>query len=107
MCIYCLHISNTLLNFYVIAGTEVVVVRARGLLTETILYGIDAPIGDEGVFEINAMTGNLTVGVNGSTRVVTRNGVPTTFSFDVFAYYQSSGLSGSRVNILLFLPSRL
>lgn len=76
-------------------------VRAIGLLTETILYGIDLPRGDEGVFEMNPATGNLTVGVNGSTRVVTRNGVPTTFLFDVFAYYQSSGLSGSRVNFSL------
>lgn len=75
-----------------------VVVRARGSLTETVLYGIDPPVGDEGVFEIDPITGNITVGVNGSTRVVIRSGMPTSFSFDAFAYYQSSGLSGSRVN---------
>lgn len=70
-----------------------VVVRARGPLTETILYGIDLPAGSDRVFEIDSMSGNVTVGVNGTTRLVVRNGVPTVLTFDVFAYYLSSGLS--------------
>jgi len=82
----------------IISGTDVSVVRARGPDTETILYGIDLPVGSEGVFEINSTSGNITVGVNGSARLVVRNGMPTVLMFDVFAYYQSSGLSGVRVS---------
>ena len=74
-----------------------IVVRARGPLSETVLYGIDQPPGNEGVFEIDSVTGNITVGANGTSRLVVRNGEPTVFSFDVFAYFQSTGLSGSRV----------
>lgn len=66
-------------------------------MTETILYGIDLPRGSEGLFEIDSMSGNVTVGTNGSSRIVVRNGLPTVFMFDVFAYYMSTGLSGSRV----------
>jgi hypothetical protein len=80
------------------SDTEVALVRARGPLTETVLYGIDLPQGIDGVFEIDSMTGNITVGANGSSRLVIRNRMPTVFMFDVFAYFSSSGLSGSRVN---------
>ena len=80
------------------SGTEVVSVRARGPLSETVLYGIDLPQRIEGVFEIDAATGNITVGGNGSNQLVIRNGMPTVFSFDVFAYFSSTGLSGSRVS---------
>lgn len=79
------------------SGTEVLAVRARGPLTETVLYGIDLPQGIDGLFQIDSMSGNITVGVNGSSRLVVRDGMPTVFSFDVFAYFSSSGLSGSRV----------
>ncbi len=81
----------------IFADTEVVVVRARGPLSETILYGLDIPPGSEGVFEIDSVTGNVTVGTNGSSRLVVRNGEPTVFAFDVFAYFSSSGPAGSRV----------
>ena len=90
-------VFNVIMQTLFTQGTEVVVVRARGPLTETILYGIDLPIGSERTFEIDSSTGNITVGFNGSARLVVRGGVPTTLMFDVFAYYQSSGLSGSRV----------
>lgn len=79
------------------AGTEVVVVRAQGSFMETVVYGIDLLAVDEGVFEIDPLNGNITVGVNGSSRIVVRGGIPTIFTFDIFAYFQSSGLSGSRV----------
>ena len=72
-------------------------VRARGLPSDIVLYGIDEPSGSEGIFDINPVTGNITVGVNGSSRLVVRNGVPTVFMFDVFAYFMSSGPSGNRV----------
>lgn len=79
------------------SGTEVVVVRARGPLSETVVYGIDLPLGTEGVFEIDSQTGNVTVGGNGSGRLVIRNQQPTQFVFEIFAYFLSSGPSGSRV----------
>ena len=75
-----------------------VVVRAQGSFMETVVYGIDLLMEDEGVFEIDSLSGNITVGVNGSNKIVVRGGIPTVFTFDVFAYFQSSGLSGSRVS---------
>lgn len=84
--------------YFFSSGTEVLAVRARGPLTETVLYGIDLPQRIDEVFEIDSMTGNITVGINGSNQLVIRNRMPTVFSFDVFAYFSSSGLSGSRVS---------
>ena len=75
-------------------------VQARGPLTETVLYGLDLPEGIEGLFEIDSSTGNITVGLNGSATLVVRDGTSTGFSFDAFAYFSSSGLSGSRVSKL-------
>ena len=69
-------------------------------MSETVLYGIDAPPGSEGVFDIDPITGNITVGANGSSRLVVRNGVPTSFAFDAFAYFLSSGPTGNRVSHL-------
>ena len=76
---------------------EVVVVRARGPLSETVLYGIDLPPGSEEVFQINSTSGNITVGLRGPTSLVVRNQMQTIFRLDVFAYYLSSGINGSRV----------
>lgn len=61
------------------------------------MYGLDLPEDIEGLFDIDSLTGNITVGLNGSLRLVVR-GRPTEFSFDAFAYFLSSGLSGSRVS---------
>ena len=73
--------------------------RARGAQTEAVGYGIDLPPGHDGVFTINPSTGNITVGTNGSAQLVVRNKEPTIISFDVFAYFVSSGLNGNRVRL--------
>ena len=72
-------------------------VRARGTGDRTILYGIDLPSGTEGIFSIDPATGNITVGANGTSRLVIRDHNPTVFMFDAFAYYLQSGPSGDRV----------
>ena len=73
-------------------------VRARGTGDRAIRYGIDLPSGTEGVFSIDPLTGNLTVGANGTARLVIRDHNPTVFVFDAFAYYLQSGPSGNRVS---------
>ena len=80
-------------------------VRARGIGDRTIVYGIDLPSGTEGVFSIDPGTGNITVGVNGTSRLVIRDHNPTVFVFDVFAYYLQSGPSGNRVRIQSFVTN--
>ncbi len=61
------------------------------------MYALDLLAETEGLFEINSTSGVVTVGSDGPTRLVIRNQMPTSFQFDVFAYYLSSGLNGSRV----------
>ena len=79
-------------------GTTVLNVRARGTGDRAIGYGIDLPSGTEGVFSIDPVTGNLTVGANGTARLVIRDHNPTVFVFDAFAYYLQSGPNGNRVS---------
>ena len=89
---------NDFETFSIDPGTEVVTVRARGPLTETVMYGIVLPAGSEGIFEIDPLLGNMTVGPNGTSRLVIRNRMPTVISLDIFAYYASSGPAGNRVS---------
>ena len=77
-------------------------VRARGTGDRAIAYGIDLPSGSEGVFSIDTVTGNITVGANGTSRLVIRDHNPIVFMFDTFAYYLQSGPSGNRVKSLIF-----
>ena len=72
-------------------------VRARGTGDRAIAYGIDVPLGTEGVFSIDPGTGSITVGTNGTSSLVIRDHNPTVFVFDAFAYYLQSGPSGDRV----------
>lgn len=65
--------------------------RARGLGGETIVYGVDLPSNSLGVFEMNSVTGQLTVGPNGMERLRIVDNTPVTFLAEVFAYYNSSG----------------
>ena len=65
--------------------------RAQGTAGRTIEYGLDLPLGDEGVFTIDPVTGNLTVGPNGTDRLVIRDHNPTTFVFDAYAFYSQAG----------------
>ena len=62
---------------HVPTGTEVLVVHARGSFGETIVFGISLSAADEGVFVIDSSTGNITVGPNGSGRLVIRVSVIT------------------------------
>ena len=75
-------------------------VRARGTGDRAIAYDIDLPSGTEGVFSIDPVTGNITVGANGTSRLVIRDHNPTVFMFDAYAYYLQSGPSGNRVRSL-------
>jgi len=61
-------------------------------------YGIDLPPGREGVFVIDPSTGNITVGGNGTSQLVIRNREETVISFDVYAYFTSSGPNENRVS---------
>ena len=72
-------------------------VRARGPAGQTILYGLDLPLGTERIFEIDPVMGNITVGPNGPSRLVIRDHNPTVFTFDAYAYYLLSGPTGDRV----------
>ena len=56
------------------------------------------PTGTEGVFVIDSMTGNITVGPNGTSRLVIRDHNPTIFTFDAFAFYLESGPTADRVH---------
>ena len=78
-------------------------VRARGTGDREIVYGIDLPSGNEGVFSIDPMSGSITVGENGTSRLVIRDHNPTVLVFDAFAYYLLSGPNGNRVRSLVFL----
>jgi hypothetical protein len=85
-------------GMFKLLGTTVLNVRARGTGDRAIVYGIDLPSGAEGVFSVDPMTGNITVGANGTARLVIRDHNPTVFVFDAFAYYFQSGPSGNRVS---------
>lgn len=76
-------------------------VRARASGGQTIVYGLDVPSGAEGVFTINSMTGNITVGPNGTSALIIRDHNPTIFTFDAYAYYLQSGPSGDRVRTVM------
>ena len=78
-------------------GTTVLNVRARGTGGRAIVYGLDLPSGYEGIFNIDPVMGNITVGPNGTSRLIIRDHNPTVFMFDVFAYYLQAGPSGDRV----------
>ena len=65
--------------------------RARGLGGEIVVYGVDLPSNEQGVFEIDSQTGRLTVGPNGPSRLVIVDNTPLTIVAEVFAYYNSSG----------------
>lgn len=75
-------------------------VRARASAGQAIVYGLDVPIGSEGVFSINPMTGNITVGPNGTAALVIRDHNPTIFTIDAYAYYLQSGPTGDRVRMI-------
>ena len=45
-------------------------VRAQGSAAETILYGIELPSTDAGVFVADMSSGDITVGPNGTDRLV-------------------------------------
>ena len=52
-------------------GTEVGLVRAQGLPQETVLYGLEEEREEwEGAFEIDTISGEITVGPNGSNILV-------------------------------------
>ncbi len=77
--------------------------RARGLGGETIVYGVDLPSSDQGVFEINSVTGQLTVGPNGPERLTIVDKTPVTILAEVFAYYNSSGSAETNRVSLMFI----
>ena len=81
----------------IISGSEVLLVQARGTSNDMIMYELLLLPGDEGVFTIDS-NGNITVGANGTARLVTRNNVQTVFVFDVLAYYNLTGPSGVQVS---------
>lgn len=78
-------------------GTSVLNVRARATAGQTIVYGLDILSEDEGVFAVDSVTGNITVGPNGTSALVIQDHNPTIFTFDAYAYYLQSGPSGDRV----------
>lgn len=80
-------------------------VRARATGSQTIVYGLEVAVGDEGVFVIDSMTGNITVGPNATSRLIIHDHNPTVFVFDAFAYYLESGPTNrvSAPNALSFL----
>lgn len=53
-------------------GTLVLTVRAQGSAAETILYGIELPSAAAGVFVADLNSGDITVGPNGTDRLVIR-----------------------------------
>ncbi len=55
------------------------------------MYGVDLPSNALGVFEMNSVTGQLTVGPSGTERLTIVDNTPVTFLAEVFAYYNSSG----------------
>ena len=91
----------------ILIGTTVLNVRARGTGGRVIVYGIDLPSGIEGVFTIDPAVGNITVGPNGTSRLVIRDHNPTIFMFDAFAYYLTSGQNGNRVRSLMLITNKI
>ena len=90
-----------IISYIIKTGTSVLNVRARASGGQTIVYGLDIPSGGEGVFAINSTTGNITVGLNGTSALVIQDHNPTMFTFDAYAYYLQSGPSGARVRTII------
>jgi len=83
-------------------GDLVIATQARGLGGETVVYGLELPSTAEGVFTINSLNGELTVGPNGPDRLVIVDNTPVLIVAEVFAYYNSSGASEeNRVSVEL------
>ena len=97
---------------------EVGLVRAQGLPQKTVLYGLEEEW--EGEFEIGNNSGEITVGPNGpdlliivcvetlttlqhSLSKLIQDGESLSVSFNVYAYYESTGPNGNRVYTLTYL----